>query len=82
MSLWSDIQDRCSGEMTRKEDMQKTINDLTEEVKRLQEVNKKLLEELDGLKRYNDFFHKQPVWYGDWNYENEDKGRVEHIFKF
>jgi hypothetical protein len=33
MSIRSDIEDRSAGESMRKEDMQKTINDLTEEIK-------------------------------------------------
>ena len=86
MSLWSDIQDRSSGETMRKEDMQKTINDLTEEVKQLQEANKKLSEQLDVYRRQkqlDDYFHTpaQAVWYDNWNDENENKV-ISSLFKF
>ncbi|MEE3357830.1 MAG: hypothetical protein VZR31_07075 [Lachnospiraceae bacterium] len=80
MSIWSDIEDRSAGESMRKEDMQKTINDLTEEIKQLQEANRKLAEQLKDVNRY---FHKSSdvVWYSDWNDEDEHKG-IGSIFKF
>ena len=78
MSIWSDIQDRSAGETMRREDMQKTINDLTEEIKQLQAVNKKLSEQLKDVNRY---FHKSPtVWYSDWN--NDTHEGIGSIFKF
>ena len=61
MSIWSDIQDRSSGETMRKEDMQKTINDLLEENRILHEYNKKLAEQLDWYRRSrqsDDFFYE------------------------
>ncbi len=81
MSIWSDIQDRSAGEMTRKEDMQKTINDLTEEIKQLQEENKILSKQLDDFKRYHDFFHEQAAVWCEHNYEDEPKG-ISSFFKF
>jgi len=78
MSIWSDIQDRSAGEMMRREDMQKTINDLTEEIKQLQAANRLLSEQ---LKEFNKYSYKPDhiVWYDDWN--DRDKG-IERIFKF
>jgi len=51
MSIWSDIQDRSSGEAMRREDMQKTINDLLEENRKLQEVNNELAKQLYWYRR-------------------------------
>ena len=61
MSIWSDIEDRSVGESMRKEDMQKTINDLKEEIKELQAANRLLSEQLKDINRY---FHKSfdVVW--------------------
>ena len=80
MSIWSDIEDRSVGESMRKEDMQKTINDLTEEIKELQAANRLLSEQLKDVNRY---FHKSSdvVWYDDWNDEHTHRG-IESIFKF
>ncbi len=52
MSIWSDIQDRSSGEKMRIEDMQKTINDLLEENRQLQEVNRELAGQLYWYRRF------------------------------
>ena len=86
MSIWSDIEDRSAGEKMRREDMQKTINDLTEEIKQLQEANRKLAEQLGAYRRqkqFDDYFHKSSdvVWYDDWNDEHTHRG-IESIFKF
>ena len=86
MSIWSDIQDRSAGESMRKEDMQKTINDLTEEINKLQKTNKELSEQLDYYrksKQFDDYFRESPhvVWYDDWNDEHTHKG-IDSIFKF
>ena len=80
MSIWSDIQDRSAGEVMRREDMQRTINDLTEEIKELQAANRLLSEQLKDVNRY---FNKQSpvVWYSDWNDEDNHKG-IGNIFKF
>jgi hypothetical protein len=80
MSIWSDIQDRSAGEVMRREDMQRTINDLTEEIKELQAANRLLSEQ---LKDFNRYFNKQSpvVWYSDWNDEDNHKG-IGSIFKF
>lgn len=87
MSIWSDIQDRSAGESMRKEDMQKTINDLTEEINKLQKTNKELSEQLDYYrksKQFNDYFNEPShavVWYDDWNDEHRHRG-IDSIFKF
>lgn len=81
MSIWSDIEDRSAGESMRKEDMQKTINDLTEEIKELQAANRLLLEQLKDVNRY---FHEPSnvVWYDDWNDGVDAHRRIESIFKY
>ena len=86
MSIWSDLQDRSAGETMRREDMQKTINDLTEEIKQLQEANRKLSRQLDAYRRqkqFDDYFREpsHPVWYDDWNDEHTHRG-IDSIFKF
>ena len=87
MSIWSDIQDRSAGNMERREDMQTTINDLTEEIKKLQKTNKELSRQLDTYRRnkqFNDYFNepaRDVVWYDDWNDEHRHRG-IESIFKF
>ena len=69
MSIWSDIQDRSAGEAMRREDMQKTINDLLEENRKLQEDNRKLSGQLDAYRntyrKQSDYFFYEPhyiVW--------------------
>lgn len=81
MTVWGNILDRGAGEISRKEDMQKTINDLTEELEQLKEKNKKLLERLNDFRKYKDFFHEPSpaIWYADWNNKDEEKG-IKIIF--
>ena len=81
MSIWADLEDRSSGDVIRKEDMQKTINDLTEEIKQLQEENRILSKQLDDFKRYYDFFHEQVAVWCEHNYEDDHKG-ISSFFKF
>ena len=82
MSIWSDIEDRSSGETMRKEDMQTTINDLLEENRKLQEVNKKLAEQLDWYRKSKQFAEYVNVpKYVVWPDKAEDED-VSTIFKF
>ena len=62
MSIWSDIQDRSAGEAMRREDMQKTINDLLEENRKLQEDNRKLSGQLDAYRNKQwDTYRSKPI---------------------
>lgn len=81
MSIWSDMEDRSAGEM-RREDLQRTINDLLEENRQLQEANRKLVEQLDWYrksKQFADYFNVPN--YVVWPDKAEDED-VSSIFKF
>lgn len=84
MSIWSDIQDRSAGEVMRREDMQRTINDLLEENRKLQEVNKKLAEQLDLHRKRKQFAEYVNVpKYVVWPDKAEDEDEpISSIFKF
>ena len=84
MSIWSDIQDRSSGEAMRQEDMQKTINDLLEENRKLQEANKELAGQLEAYRRSRQFVDYFDVpKYVVWPDKAEDEDEpISSIFKF
>ena len=81
MSIWSDIEDRSSGEKMRREDMQKTINDLLEENRQLQEANKELAGQLEAYRRSRQFadYYCEPK-YVVWPDREEDIWRSKFNF--
>jgi regulator of replication initiation timing len=87
MSIWSDIEDRSSGEAMRREDMQKFIDDLLEENRKLYKDNKKLAEQLDWYRRKSDdFFRQSDDFFYEPHYvvwpDKADDEPVSSIFKF